>query len=168
MTTKGFIVFVADAEDKNSYNHLDSGPHELGIRLLCWLRDQSRQPDRLRAAITRLRAVSDDDGPPPAIEEVTRLQAHSDPALGNPAREWAALLGRTQGDPEAILASGYILHEDDTFGWIYEINADEQTFSAWFDSGNRTWADHRNRLTWPWSALPEDEQFLAQAEPAGS
>jgi len=165
MTTKGFIVFIADNEDKNSYNHLDSGPDMLGIKLLHWLRDQSNQPDELRAAITRLQAVSDEDGPPPTAEEVTRLQAYGNPAAGGPAEEWSALLRRTQGDPGAILASGYIVHEVDTFGWIYEINADEQTFSVWFDSGNRTWADHHNRPTWLWSALPADQRFLAETEP---
>lgn len=167
MTTKGFIIFIADDEDKNSYNHLDSGPHELGIKLLRWLRDASKHPDRLRAAITRLQAVSDEDGPPPTAGEVTRLQACSDPAAGDPAEEWSALLRRTLGDPDAILASGYTVHEVDTFGWIYEINADEQAFSAWFDSGNRTWSDHRNRPTWPWSALPTDQRFLAETEPLG-
>ena len=167
VTTKGFIVFIAGGEDKNSYNHLDSGPHELGVKLLHWLRGKSRQPDILRPAITRLRAVSDEDGPPPAPEEVSRLQAYSDPAAGDPAGEWSALLRRTQGDPDAILASGYIVHEEDTFGWIYEINAYEQAFSVWFDSGTRTWADHSDRPTWPWSALPADQRFLAEAEPLG-
>lgn len=136
-------------------------------KVLHWLRDETTQPDRLRAAITRLKAVSDEDGQPPTAEEVHRLQVYSDPGVGDPAEEWYALLRGTQGDPDAILASGYTVNEDDTFGWIYEINADEQTFSAWFDSGQRTWADHANRPTWPWSALPTDQQFLAKAEQLG-
>jgi hypothetical protein len=167
MTTKGFIIFIADDEDKNSYNHCDSGPRELGIKLLHWLRDEAKQPDRLHAAITRLKAVSDEDGPPPTPEEVSRLRAYSDPTAGDPAEEWYALLRGTQGDPDAILATGYVVHEDDTFGWIYEINADEQTFSVWFDSGQRTWADRASRPTWPWSSLPTDQRFLAEAESLG-
>jgi hypothetical protein len=65
MSTEGFISFIASNEAKNSYSYWDSGPKDLGIKVLHWLRAESRQPDRLHAALTRLRVVSDDDGPPP-------------------------------------------------------------------------------------------------------
>ena len=70
--------------------------------------------------MTRLQAVSDEDGPPPTAEEVTRLQVYSDPTAGDPAEEWSVPLGRTQGDPDAILASGYIVHEVDI--WMNQRN----------------------------------------------
>lgn len=154
MSTSGFVIFVADNEAKTSYNHWDSGPRDLGIKMLRWLRAERDQPDRLRAAITSLKVVSDDDGPLPTAEEVSRLHQYSDPGACDPAEEWYALLRGTQGRPAAILASGYVICDDDG-GWTYEVNADEQNFSV-----------HRyddNRLTWPWSALPTDQRFLDEA-----
>jgi hypothetical protein len=156
MTTKGFISFIASGEAKDSFNYFDSGPYDLGVKLLRWLRAESRQPDHLRAAITQLRVVSDDDGPPPTEEEASRLQQYSDPTVGP---EWYSLLRRTQGDPDAILACGYVVYEADPFGWIYEINADEQSFSVYHDDSKR--------VTWPWSSLPTDELFLAEAGQLG-
>ncbi len=75
--------------------------------------------------------------------------------MGDPATEWYALPRNTQGDPDAILASGYVVYEDEPWGWIYEINTDERTFTVNFCN--------ENRVTWPWTALPPDEQFLAEA-----
>lgn len=67
-----------------------------------------------------------------------------------------ALLHGTQGDPAATLACGFVVYENDPFGWIYEVNADEQSFSVSYDS--------ENGVTWPWSAPPTDRQFLEDAE----
>jgi hypothetical protein len=155
MSTNGFISFIANSEAKNAYSHWDSGPYELGIKVLHWLGPASAQPDQLKAAITRLKVVSDDDGPRPTPEEVNRFQLYGDRDVGDPAMEWYALLHGTQGDPTAILACGYVVYEDDPFGWIYEVNADERSFAVNYDD--------ENRVTWPWSALPTDDQFLAEA-----
>jgi len=154
MSTNGFISFIADGEARNAYNHWDSGPYELGIKVLHWLRPATAQPDQLTAAITRLQVVSN-DGPPPTLAEFNRFQQYGDPDVGNPATEWYALLRGTQGDPTAILACGYVVYEDDPSGWIYEVNADERSFTV-------NYCDE-NRVAWPWSALPTDDQFLAEA-----
>ncbi len=76
--------------------------------------------------------------------------------MGNPNEEWYALLHDLQGDPAGILASGYIVDEGSPHAWAYEINSDEQSFSVGYanDKG----------ATWPWSALPTDQQFVAAAE----
>jgi len=159
MSTKGFISFVAQGEAKNAYNHWDSGPDDLGIKVLHWLRSAAARPGPLAAAITSLKVVSDDSGPPTPAE-VRRFRQYSDPGTGDPNQAWYALLHGTQGEPADILACGYIVDEGDPFGWIYEVNADEQTFSVLLD-------DHHDAATWPWSALPTDSQFLAQANPLG-
>src|SRR5262245_26829065 len=119
MGTSGYIIFVADSQTKNAYSHYDSGPDELGLKMLHWLRSASAKPELLTATITRLKVVSS-DGPPPTPEEVSRFQQYSDSNVGDPSVEWYALLRRTQGDPTAILTCGYVVYEDDPFGWIYE------------------------------------------------
>ena len=154
MGTSGYISFIADHQAKNAYSHLDSGPDDLGLKMLRWLRSASAQPEPLKAAIRGLKVVSD-DGEPPTAEEVSRFRHYSDRSVGDPSMEWYALLRRTQGDPTAILACGYVVYEDDPSGWIYEVNTDEQSFSVNYC--------HENRLTWPWTGLPTDDRFLAEA-----
>jgi hypothetical protein len=154
MSTNGFISFIANGEVKNSYSHWDSGPDRLGIALLRWLRVAVSQPDLLKAAIMELKVVSDDDGPPPTAAEVSSLRRHRDKEAGSsPDDEWYSLLYRTQGDPAKILACGYIVDEGAPYGWIYEVNTDQQTLSVNCDD---------YQVTWPWSALPADKQFLAE------
>jgi len=159
MGTSGHISFIADKEAKDAYNHLDSGPDELGITMLHWLRSAIARPNLLKEAITRLKLVSE-DGQSPTPEEVSRLRQYGDPSVGDPTISWYALLRRIQGDPTAILACGYAVCEDEPFGWIYEVNSDERSFTVNYC--------HENRVTWPWSALPTDDQFLAEANQLAS
>jgi hypothetical protein len=156
VSTKGFISFIAAGETKNSYSHWDSGPDELGLKVLRWLRSAASQPGLLATAIRELRVVSDTDGPPPTPEEFTRFLQYSDPGAGDPSTEWYALLDSTRSDPAAILDCGHIVHEGDLFGWIYEVNSDDRSFAVSYDG--------QNGLTWPWSALPTDQQFVADAD----
>ena len=157
MPTHGFITFVAGGRAKHAYCHADGGPYDLGVKVLRWLRTAAKEPRRLEAAITALKVIADFDSPRPTPEEVSRLQRYSDPSVGNPNEEWYALLHDLQGDPAALLASGCIVDEGSPHAWAYEVNSDEQTFSAGYadDSG----------ATWPWSALPTDHQLVAAAEP---
>jgi hypothetical protein len=66
VSTNGFIIFVADGERKNACNHWDSGPCDLGVKVLAWLRYSTSTPTRARASyedIKRLQVVSDDVPP---------------------------------------------------------------------------------------------------------
>ena len=151
MSTNGFISFVANGESKHAYNHWDSGPDFLGRTVLHWLRLASREPDALRRAITNLKLVGG-GAPRPTEADVARFHMYSDPRVGDPNTSWHALLRGTQGDPAAILDTGYVVDEGDPFGWVYEVNCDDQSLSV----------DHNGeRVTWPWSALPTDSQFIA-------
>ena len=157
MSTNGFISFIAHGEAKHAYCHWDSGPHDLGINVLTWLRSAAAQPERLKGSITALKVVRDFDGPRPTPQEVRRFEQYSDLGVGDPTEEWRALLHDLQGDPAGILASGYLVDEGSPYAWVYEVNTDERSFSVGYD-------DYR-AATWPWSALPTDHQFLAAAEP---
>jgi len=159
MSTNGFITFIAGGEAKHSYCHWDGGPWDLGVNVLDWLRAAIAEPAQLEAAITSLIVVGDYDGsPPPTPDEVGRLRQYSDPDEGDPDEPWYALLRGLQGDPAGILASGYIVNnEGSPHAWVYEVNFDGQNFSVGYAD------DHG--ATWPWSALPTDDQFLAAAEP---
>jgi hypothetical protein len=83
---------------------------------------------------------------------------YCDRGVGDPNTSWYALLRGTQGDPAAILDCGFVVADyHEPFGYVYEINCDDQSFSV----------DLGERVTWPWSGLPTDSQFLAQANPLG-
>ena len=84
MGTSGYISFIAGSQAKNAYSHYDSGPDDLGLTMLHWIRAASASPESLRTAISGLKVVSDDDGEP-AVEEVGRLRRYSDPSVGDPA-----------------------------------------------------------------------------------
>jgi hypothetical protein len=153
--TSGFIVFIADGEIKNCYNHFDSGPLDLGVKVLRWLRTSTSMPDgasSLYERVTRLRVVSDEDALP--TEEQRRdLAAYFEPTGGG---EWYSLLRGTQGEPEKILECGYVADEDDDGAWQYIIDADNETFSV--DWGNGRPA------SWPWSDLPGDDALSTIAD----
>jgi hypothetical protein len=152
MSTSGYIKFVADGQTKESYNHSDSMPHGIGINVLHWIRLASRDPAALREAITSLQIVGA-GAPDPTEADLARLDMYADPHVGDPGTSWHALLRYTQGDPAAILDCGYTVEDGEPGEWIYEINCDDQTFSAETYDGDR--------VTWLWSALPADRDFYA-------
>jgi len=155
VSTNGFIVFVADGESKNCYNHFDSGPGDLGVKVLRWLRTSTSTPDRARSLyerVTRLRVVSDEDALP--TEEQRRDLAGYFEQTGS--GEWYSLLRGTQGEPETILECGYVADEGDPWGWQYIIDADNETFSVDWGNGRPT--------SWPWSDLPGDDALSTIAD----
>ena len=153
VSTSGYIRFVTNGQSKESYNHYDSMPDDLGITVLHWLRAASRDPDTLRQAITNLKLVGGMPGPTEA--DVAKFHMYADSHVGDPNTSWHALLRGTQGDPAAILDCGYTDEDGQQGAWTYEVNCDEQTFSVLL-------ADDEG-VSWPWSALPTDSQFVDQA-----
>jgi hypothetical protein len=143
---------VTSGQVKDSYNHCDSMPYGIGIKILHWLRLASRDPDALQESITSLKLVCD-DMPGPDHADAARFDMYADPSVGDPNRSWYALLRFTQGDPAAILDCGYTVADGDMGAWVYEVNCDDQSFSVERHNGER--------ITWPWSALPADRDFLA-------
>jgi hypothetical protein len=153
MSTSGYIRFVANGQTKESYNHSDSMPDGVGITVLHWLRQASRDPGTLAQAITNLEIVGAGT-PEPTEADVARLDMYADPNVGDPSESWYALLRYTQGDPAVILDCGYTVEDGQPGAWTYEINCDDQTFSV-------EYIDVDEPVTWPWPALPADREFLA-------
>jgi hypothetical protein len=152
VSTRGYIRFVASGQSKDSYSHCDSMPYGLGITVLHWLRRASRDPGALREAITNLKLVGGGT-PGPTEADVARFRVYADPDVGDPNESWYALLRYTQADPATILDCGYTVEDGEPGGWTYVVNCDDQTFSVDYCDDER--------VTWPWSALPADRDFLA-------
>ncbi len=106
MGTSGYISFIAGSQAKNAYSHYDSGPDDLGLTMLHWIRAASASPESLRTAISGLKVVSDDDGDQRAEGGQRRRRrarggrSRPAPAVQRPERGRSghgALLRRTQG-----------------------------------------------------------------------
>jgi hypothetical protein len=107
MGTRGFITFVVDGQEKTAYNHWDSYPDGLGVRVLAFSREAARHPAALREAAKRLRVIQADEKP--TAEDVERLAPYTDLGVSNQSTDdWYCLLRATQGDPAAILEAGII------------------------------------------------------------
>jgi hypothetical protein len=181
MGTRGFVGFVVDGTEKITYNHNDSYPGGLGVDVLGFARgDMQAAREQARA----LRLVTDDV--PPTGEQKAALAGLADLGVGRQADDdWYVLLRRTQGDPAAILRSGYMIDSHDfpadslfaEYGYVVDFDAG--TFEAYrgfqtemHDKGR--FADQAPRDTgyhpvalvasWPLDNLPDDDVFVAVVE----
>jgi hypothetical protein len=179
MGTRGFVGFVIDGTEKIAYNHFDSYPSGLGIEVLGWLRKAHLGGARRLAAA--LRVV--DDSTPPTDEDIEKLGGYLNTSVGGQKErpDWYQLLRGTQGKPAAMLDAGAVLDgstfpADSLFAeWGYIVDFDAETFEAYegFQKTPHTkgrFAEQQGRDgyypcalvgSWPLSALPTDEEFLA-------
>lgn len=179
MGTRGFISFIIDGEEKTAYNHLDSYPEELGLRVLRWAQGADREK---AAALARaLRVVSPNEAPTPA--DLVQLLDYYAPDVGGEVEwpTWYQLLHGTQGDPAAILHAGAV---EDASGfpanslfaeWGYVLDFDTAVFEVYagFQRAPHTDGRFASRkpaeedffpvrlvASWPWDCLPEPTAFL--------
>jgi hypothetical protein len=183
MSTRGFVGFVADGQEKITYNHYDSYPRGIGAYVLRWLSSADR--GTARALARSLRVVS--QACPPTDEDIARLTLYCNPDVDGgsdrPTRRptWYQLLHKTQGDPALILAAG-VLEDASDFPydslwaeWGYLIDFDAGMFEVYrgFQGQPHTagrFARPQPRdgyypvalaACWPLEALPTEAAFLA-------
>jgi hypothetical protein len=183
VSTRGSLTFVVDNDEKTSYNHHDSYPSGLGAKVLCWLRDARMDKAALHRSARQLRVASFDSSPTP--EDIERLAEFADrPVSERTVNSWYSLLGNTQGSPGEILRAGVI---EDCSGfpfnsvsceWGYVVDLDTGTFEVYEGHqdephGKGRFAARADAITepgcypialvasWPLSALPSQEDFLA-------
>jgi len=191
VSTRGLLAFHVDGETKASYNHADSYPSSLGIDALRYLRtvvDTELGVETLRETAARLKVVSNAVRPTP--EEIDALgryaeRGYDDGRLDN----WYVLLHATQGDPQHILAAGYVENSFE-FGYDglfcehgYVIDLDARTFDVYrgFSRGDveGLWAERpagqrdtgfgsvTRVASFPFENLPSDEEFLERLAKEG-
>lgn len=133
MSTRGFVGFVADGQEKISYSHSDSYPSGVGIDVLRWLRTADHAA--VRQQVKALQLVQEDDAPTP--EHLERAAEYANPGVGGPVtnivvHNYYQLLRETQGNPAAILASGLMLDSHDfpldslfcEWGYLVDLDGD--------------------------------------------
>lgn len=175
MGTRGFIGFVVDGVEKIAYNHWDSYPSSLGVKMAAWLREQAVDGDAMGLEGTRLRAslltmVTDET--PITTEVLEKCSRWLDTSVGGrtePGKPtWYQLLRDTQGDPEAMLEAGYAEDSsefpyDATFcAWGYLVDFDHHTFEVY--KGMDSKPPTKGRWATPEALAKEAEMFAAQVE----
>lgn len=142
MGTRGFITFVAGGTEKTTYNHFDSYPDGLGLKVLEWAQGVTDW-DAVKAQAEALRLVTDASAPP-TPGDIARFsqyswnrEQHGGPDDLRPGQQWYDLLHETQGDPAKILEAGVMednhdFPADSLFAeWGYVIDLDEQAFEVY-------------------------------------
>jgi hypothetical protein len=187
MGTRGLITFRVNGENKAAYNQFDSYPAGMGIDVLSFLR--GKDLDILKLAAANLKVV--DGNTPPTPEQIEALKGYSNKNVDNGSLDnWYVLLRETQGNPEAILACGYV-EDSFAFGhdslfceWAVVVDLDALTYDVYsgFNSGPSIglWSERPADLrdngyasvtrvaSFPLADLPSDKEFLAKADPEES
>jgi len=187
MTTRGFVGFVVDGQEKIGYNHSDSYPRGVGVDVLGWLRVACDHPEWLLEQVRALRVVELDSPPTPADMERLR-ELLPDVGSRELINSWSSWLGQSGGDPAAILRLGAIEDAADfpleslVCEWGYLIDLDASVFEVYrgFQEapptegrwagrgadpalGDGYWAVQRV-ATWSLCQLPDEATFLSDLD----
>lgn len=142
MGTRSLIGFTHNGVTKASYNQYDGYPSYMGVQMLTFAdtlaerygNDKVSIINGLGADVDKLIVVKEYDSPTDA--ERVKLAEFSDDGVSTGA-DWYSTLRNCQGDPDAILRSGYIL-DSFNFGydslfceWAYIIDLDTFTLDIY-------------------------------------
>lgn len=185
MGTRGLITFRVNGENKACYQQFDAYPDGMGTDVLSFLRGKDLAI--LKQAVVDLKVVS--DATPPTPEQIEALKGYANKNVDNGSLDnWYVLLRETQGNPEAILACGYV-EDSFSFGhdalfceWAVVVDMDELTYDVYsgFNNGPSVglWSDQpppsannsgytsvTRIASFPLADLPSDKDFLAKVDP---
>lgn len=159
MGTRGLVGFRIDGEDRLSYNHYDSYPSELGVKVVDFLQSINSLA-QVKAQVRQLKLVTEDMAPTEA--EIAALGPWSDLSVGEgKPTDWYCLLRQCQGDLKATLEAGYMLVNNEFINdslfceWAYIINLDTEKLEIY--KGFQTKAHKKGRYG---KAVPTDTNFI--------
>lgn len=168
MGTRGLVGVVIDGEIKSSYNHWDSYPSGLGVKVVETVQGFLSSPDGLANLKNKARAmtlVNEDEQP--TVEQATRFLGHADTEVSTGAiQEWYVLLRKLQGDLAGMLEAGVMIDGsgfelDSLFcEWAYLVDLDREVLEVY--QGFQTERHDKGR----WAGLPTDETIEQRAAEA--
>lgn len=133
MGTRGIIGFFNGEETKVMYNHYDSYPEWLGIKVLEFLR--TADMDIVKRQVKKLKKVGKRK---PTLQQQEKLAKYADTNVSTGSLDdWYVLLRKTQGDMQATLDAGFY---DDGYNftgdsllceWGYVINLVDMTLEIY-------------------------------------
>ena len=160
MSTRGVVGFRHKRKDLLTYNHSDSYPSDLGLRVVHDLHDLLQKG--LKPLIRQVEALTivTEETPRPDEKERRRLQKYANGNVSTQDEYWYQTLRETQGDIKEILKSRYLLDGnnfilDSLFcEWGYIINLDEETLEVYKGDQKK-----RNRFGRYKKLLPTDGYY---------
>lgn len=189
MGTRGSLGVVIDGTNKLAYNHYDSYPSHLGVKMLGSARSMSHELDAARSLARKLVLV-DEQEVPTAEQVKTLLDNLDNPEDTRTDQDWYNVLRDAQGDLFGYLQAGFMpdggsFPSDSLFcEYAYVIDLDTETFEAYVGFQQEPHTEGRFAesvvteeyrtaqyypvklvKSWPLSDLPTDEEFLAVTEP---
>ncbi len=186
MSTRGLYGFVIDGTVKVTYNHSDSYPDWLGRNVLEFVRQLVKDGavDSAAQRVHDLRVVTDET--PVTDEDIETLRPWTNISVGSRRErpDWYQLLRDTQGNPDAILSSGYISDGADfaldslfcEWGYVVDFDAGvlevyrgfqkaQPTAGRWVGTeqtgSSGYWAINRVEA-FPFAELPEVDDFIGR------
>lgn len=135
MGTHGYFGFHYKRKYYLFYNHWDSYPSYLGVKILNKLINtiKNNKLDYWKNKIDEIKIVSKTDIP--AREDIEKLSIYTDLNVGKKStNDWYCLLRKTQGDLDLVIESGYYV--DNNFEssvtsfveYVYYIDLDNEEF----------------------------------------
>jgi hypothetical protein len=126
MSTHAYITIRAHGACYTQYVHWDGGPEGVGARLSAWCDRYARLPlaerARIREALANARVVTEVTAPGWQDFEAYG-EFRDDCGRRGSDVGWYELLRGMQGDIDAIVRAGIVLHEPPEAGeWIYTID----------------------------------------------
>ena len=137
MSTRGAFGFRLDGVDRISYNHSNSYPSYLGVRML----EQAGEllagdRDTLKAQVRGITLVKQGDTPDQTVQALLAGMADLD-VSGQSTSDWYCLLRNQQGDLPCCLRTGYMIDSEGFLGdslfceWGYVLNLDEDCLEVY-------------------------------------
>ncbi len=161
MSTRGMIGFVVGDAEVMTYNHSDSYPDWLGVRILEFCA-KTTDWDQVREQANRIVLVSEDT--PPTAQQVKELIAEGVVNLSvseQSTEDWYCLMREAQGSLKAYLELGLMPEGGSDFAlnslfceWAYVVNLDTNMLEVY--RGFQT-EDHSEGRFAARAPGPEDE-----------
>lgn len=153
MGTRGLFGFYYKGRFYVVYNHWDSYPSGLGIKVLNSIikaiKDGTIQ--QWKEKVITIKEV--DENTPPTAEDIQKLSAYTDLCVSTQSTsDWYCLLRNCQGSIESVLDSGYILNAVDSDGhpefqeYAYVVNFDTDNLD-FYDDGMTSYPLTEDSLT---------------------
>jgi hypothetical protein len=136
MSTRGTLGFRLNGQDKVTYNHSDSYPSWLGVRVLSFVRNTTEA--EMTAIADKITLVDDCTPPTPEQIQICVDAGMCNLTVANQSEtDWYCLMRNAQGDlntyktiPFMIDSANFL--EDSLFcEWAYIINLDEKTLEIY-------------------------------------
>lgn len=128
MGTRGFWGVRDNGRLRTTYNHFDSYPTGLGVQMVEFI--QATDMSTLGARVFDLTMVEEGESPSP--EQMQALVSAGTWAQVSTGTDWYSALRNTQGDPQALIDSGFWMGQgfdptqasDSWLEWGYLIDLD--------------------------------------------